>query len=566
MFTKQAIEKKKRLKKKKRREIQLTMAAPFVLNSVTGEKELFVPLDSTGKRVSWYICGPTVWDKAHLGHARTYVTFDIIRRIMEKVCGYSIFYVMNITNVDDKIIRAVQGTDKSISAYAASFEQEFHEDMRSLGVRQPSALTRVSEFIPDIVAYVKQILDNGFAYAGKHTGSMYFDSHAFAASARGKGRKEEKKAKDEAKNEAKNEAKEETKEEAAKQEEPEEEEAEEEGLIRQEKKNTKDFALWKSAKEGEPSWDSVFGWGRPGWHVECSCMSTHLLGSRFDIHAGGQDLWHPHHTNEQLQAQAYSRQPTPTPWVNYFLHSGHLCIEGRKMSKSLKNFLSIREVLLNYTGRQVRLFFLLYPWHAPIHYSSATLDAAAAQDKYFKDFLLRISSLPFNATVPERWGEDDWRLHKQLDEVQSQVKNYLLDNFNYTAALTALGDLVSSTHKAVCTPSSLRSIGHYVSETLSIFGLDYAVEAETKKNGDEKVVAALAAFRQKIRELALVHPSLHRPFLQACNELRDDIMTRLGVRLLDGAMVSYLLEDPDVLLNEIKKRKTKKKKPTDVPK
>jgi cysteinyl-tRNA synthetase len=400
--------------------------APFVFNTLTQNKVEFVP--KNGNVVKWYICGPTVYDSSHLGHARTYVAFDMIRRVLSDYFGYDIFCVMNITDIDDKIIlrarrnyllkqyrdanpdlthviadasaqlskafashasktskleseiaqeknsnnkKALQGEldtltykRKALVAYqetlekankgeitqakellskvgdliaehldaekgadvrdqqifrdhAAFYENEFLEDMQTLGVRLPDTLTRVTEYVPEIVDYIQKIMDNGFAYEAQ--GSVYFDireyikTHSyrklsFTAAAI-------KAALDEG----------------------------EGALASTEGKRCEyDFALWKNSKDGEPAWESPWGQGRPGWHIECSVMASDLLGDTLDIHGGGVDLCFPHHDNELAQAEAYYGHQQ---WVNYFLHSGHLNIGFQKMSKSLKNFFTIREIL-----------------------------------------------------------------------------------------------------------------------------------------------------------------------------------------------------------------------------
>ena len=426
-----------------------------VNNSLTGEKEEFVPLE--GNKVKWYTCGPTVYDACHMGHARAYLTMDILRRIMEDYFNFEVFLQVNVTDVDDKIIQrarrnklvddyagaghalaAVKAkvgdavgafaakqakklakleipltarreedervelleqhkqkmanfaeakakidaalatsdgeaivraaaeplaealdaelgesvTDHEIfNAHSRRFEAEFMEDMTALGIRPPDSLTRVTEYVPQIVTFVEQLVAKGLAYASN--GSVYMDiskmracGHAYPKLEPSKGKATEA------------------------------EMAESEGTFTAEageKRNATDFAVWKKSKGGEPSWPSPWGGGRPGWHIECSVMATDLMGDNMDVHAGGYDLKFPHHDNEIAQSEAYHGCKQ---WVNYFFHFGHLHIKGLKMSKSLKNFITIRQALAGHTARQIRLMFLLAPWDKPMNYSDQTIDEA----------------------------------------------------------------------------------------------------------------------------------------------------------------------------------------------
>ena len=408
----------------------------MLYNSLLDEKVPFIPASSklggTGKDISWYTCGPTVYDVAHVGHARNYLTFDIIRRVLEDYFGYNVLFVMNVTDVDDKIIlrarrnhllneykakkespeqvktfaleavesskkkqeakhseavsaesaAAAEGeaegdktarrkkeelevnvkneahklqqiveaqakilavkteegieavfaaagesldkrhgssvTDESIfRAHAARYEADFFQDMEALGCRPPDVLTRVSEYIPEIVQFVERIVGNGMAYSSN--GSVYFDTRSFTDQGHTYG-KLKPWAVGSALLAAEGESNFET----------------------SEKRTATDFALWKASKPGEPAWDSPWGKGRPGWHIECSAMASSIIGSKMDIHSGGEDLRFPHHDNELAQSEAYYHHEGCCQWVNYFLHSGHLEIEGLKMSKSLKNFITIK--------------------------------------------------------------------------------------------------------------------------------------------------------------------------------------------------------------------------------
>lgn len=333
-----------------------------VFNSFTNTKDVFEPVDPN--QITWYQCGPTVYDESHMGHARTYVSFDIIKRIMTGYFGYNIKQVMNITDIDDKIIRKAGEQNVEFIEIARKYETEFLEDMRRLGVQLPENITRVSEYVPEIVAFIEQIIKNGFAYESKN--SVYFDVKKFSA--------------DEGHTYAKLEPTSVNNKEKM---------AESEGVLTNaeapEKRYEADFALWKASKPGEPKWPSPWGEGRPGWHIECSAMcGTAFKKHPLDIHTGGVDLRFPHHDNELAQSEAYYSCDN---WINNFWHTGHLHIEGKKMSKSLKNFITIKQILDNYNARQIRMVFLLHTWNTLMNYSTEkSFPEAEAKERGFTIF------------------------------------------------------------------------------------------------------------------------------------------------------------------------------------
>jgi cysteinyl-tRNA synthetase len=560
-------------------------------NSLVDDKVPFVPQRGAAtKRVSWYACGPTVYDSAHMGHARNYVTFDVLRRVLEDYFGYSVLYVMNVTDVDDKIIlrarrghlveawrrellsaggadassaassalayareavaaaaakqakkaddlqamaqaatdgrakndldsaaknerhkltrveqaaqqlgalassspiitvdavlsvagdqvaerldaeRGAEVRDQSIyRAHAAKYEKEFFEDMDALGVRRPDVTTRVCEYIPEVVAYVQRIVDQGMAYASPG-GSVYFDVAAFRAKGHAYG-KCKPAAVGVAALASEGEA----------------------DFATAEKRGAADFALWKASKPGEPSWPSPWGPGRPGWHIECSAMASAVVGGRLDIHSGGEDLKFPHHDNELAQAEAHYHQDgnggaaaaaaagagsgassAPSAhecchqWVNYFLHSGHLEIEGLKMSKSLKNFVTVREALTpsscggsGFTARQLRLMFLLSPWNRGMSYGESSRQEMRAREAGLKNFFQNVEVALREAEAaeraagggggaegerPTRWGQAEAALAQAIGEAQDRVYERLCDNVDTPGAMDALAALIKATN------------------------------------------------------------------------------------------------------------------------
>lgn len=308
-----------------------------VNNSLCNQKVEFIT-QKGDKVVNWYMCGPTVYDSAHLGHARTYLSFDILRRILTTYFNYDVNLCMNITDIDDKIIKRSNEQKIEFSQFAKMWEDSFFKDMKDLNVMYPNYITRVSEYVPEIVKFIGVIISKGYSY--EKNGSVYFDIEAFK-----KGNHMYAKLVPQDKNENF------------------EDLEEAEGALSQDnakdKKNKGDFALWKTSKENEPSWDSPWGKGRPGWHIECSVMSSSVFGEQLDIHSGGIDLRFPHHDNEIAQTEAHDDSKQ---WINYFLHTGHLKIEGLKMSKSLKNFKKISDFISVYNPNTFRLYFCSTKW------------------------------------------------------------------------------------------------------------------------------------------------------------------------------------------------------------
>ncbi|CDF34527.1 unnamed protein product [Chondrus crispus] len=531
-----------------------------VLNSFTGQKEPFVPRDG-GNRVSWYICGPTVYDSAHVGHASNYVRFDVVRRILSDYFGYDLVVQMNVTDIDDKIIKRATERNLSFEVLAHEFETEFMEDMDSLNVKRPDFLTRVSEYIPEVIDYIRQIIQNGFAY--ESAGSVYFDTGAFTDAGHNYGKLEPGSVGNQSLI------------------------AEGEGAltaadacIRSQKKAPGDFVLWKKSKKGEPSWESPWGPGRPGWHIECSAMASNVLGPIIDIHAGGVDLRFPHHSNEVAQAEAYHSSHN---WVNYFLHAGHLHIEGLKMSKSLKNFITIRNCLQRYNARQMRLAFLCHRYDAPMIYAEHAMEEAVSVDRTFIDFFGTLK-----ATIREVERKDpvarvmrpldmERELSTELERAQETIHNSLADNFDTPSALREIQNLVRSTNAYMAhrgTESNnllLEGIGGYISKMLSVFGLShdnaassnlrYGSKAEDESSDSTlaNVLDAFCQFRDTVRSEARKENSAGmRKILSLSDSVRDDDLPKLGVRLEDRGVdqpAMWKLEEAETLVMEIQRKR-----------
>ncbi|XP_047120743.1 cysteine--tRNA ligase, cytoplasmic isoform X1 [Schistocerca piceifrons] len=624
-------------------------------NSLTRQKEVFIP--QNGREIKWYSCGPTVYDASHMGHARSYISFDILRRVLSNYFGYDVKYVMNITDIDDKIIKrarqnylyeqyesenkelplilndvkgvmeqmqgwvsaaedpdrkamlekmlsrmsdavsdledAVKRNDNiatqeaqklllkeardplaewldqqegasvnDISIFAKlsrHWESEFHKDMDALNVLRPNVLTRVSEYIPEIINYIEKIIANGIAY--ESNGSVYFDVAAFDA------RKNHFYAKlvPEAYGDAKS-----------------LQDGEGDLCISEdrlkEKRSANDFALWKKSKAGEPWWDSPWGHGRPGWHIECSVMASNILGESMDIHTGGVDLRFPHHDNELAQAEAYYDN---SHWVRYFLHSGHLTIAGCKMSKSLKNFVTIRDALKKHSARQLRFAFLLHSWKDTLDYSCNTMEMAAQYEKMLNEFFLTVKDMSrctlaeTNLDSFQKWREEEHSLSERFLATRDGVHAALCDNIDTRTALDHVRELV-----AVCNvyQRNCRSVGResncvllwdiasYITKLMKIFGtipddasLGFPASSVSSSQNVEQIVmpylTILSEFRDSVRSLARQLKA--SSILSECDRLRDEILPDVGVRIedLEGRASAIKLVDRETLLAEREARR-----------
>lgn len=460
-------------------------------NSLTKQCEVFVP--RRGCSVRWYSCGPTVYDSAHLGHARAYVSFDVIRRVLEDYFGYDVVYAMNITDIDDKIIgRALEQSQGDVS-YACSrittkFEREFFEDMDRLSVKRPTFVTRVTDYVSKIVDFVEVLEKKGFAYEAN--GSVYFDLRKY---------KEQWKSPVFVDCRAVNETETET-----------------------EKRNRTDFVLWKKAKENEPRYESKWGPGRPGWHIECSAMATDVLGD-LDIHSGGVDLAFPHHENEIAQSQAFLGTGQ---WTNYFLHSGHLHIEGRKMSKSLKNFVTIREALEKAGPRELRMLFLLHNWGSDSEFSEESLEYARKVEQKVVNF---ISFCESSAEAPVVLSPGDREAMEFLEKTKTDVHAALCNNVDTQKTVLLLLNLISQLYKTTdrIGDAVLRAAGAYVRRISEVFGL-LAKRNETDRGSE--IADILCRFRARVRRAAKEkgHPELYG----ICDEIREELKE-----------AGYLIED-----------------------
>lgn len=325
-----------------------------IYNSLTHQKEIFKPLQ-VGK-IKIYICGPTVYDFCHIGNARTYAGFDVIIRYL-RWRGFDVTYVRNITDIDDKIIKRANENQEDFQVVVDRFTQAMHDDFNALGLLSPDHEPRATEYIPHIIALIQTLIQKEYAYVASN-GDVYYNVRRFQSYGCLAHRNI-----DQLESGARVE-------------------------INDVKRDPLDFVLWKLAKPGEPYWDSPWGIGRPGWHIECSAMSSALLGDTFDMHGGGKDLIFPHHENEIAQSEA----ATDKKFVNIWMHAGYLQIDKEKMSKSLGNFFTIRDVLKEHPPEVLRYFLITSHYRSPINYSTESLDQA---HNALSRFYIAMRDLPF---------------------------------------------------------------------------------------------------------------------------------------------------------------------------
>ncbi|RLF72195.1 MAG: cysteine--tRNA ligase [Thermoplasmata archaeon] len=431
-----------------------------VYNTRTGKKELFEPFKEGLVRM--YVCGPTVYDMAHVGHARSYVAFDVIRRYLEHL-GYRVLYIQNFTDVDDKIIARAKELGSTTEEVAERYIREFLKDMRSLRVKPATIYPRATDHIADMIRVIEGLIEKGHAYVVD--GNVYFD----VESARDKFGQLTHQSLDEMMDGARVE-------------------------IDPRKKNPKDFALWKAAKEGEPSWDSPWGPGRPGWHIECSTMSTKYLGEQFDIHGGGRDLIFPHHEAEILQSECYTGK---SPMVKYWLHNGFVTINKEKMSKSLGNYFTIREILKKYPPMVLRFFLIYTHYRSPIDFSWDQLQEASSAYGRLKN----LSSTLKIAVNNGGDGSVDQEFLKELSNIESEFYAAMDDDFNTRVAMAqifVLDSLVKRYMERGVSKRGWKRARAFFNTAMRIFGLSFP-KGRASTGRERELIELLLQIREEMR-------------------------------------------------------------------
>ena len=376
-----------------------------IFNSLTRKKEEFTPIHE-GK-VGIYACGPTVYNFFHIGNARPFITFDVLRRQLERE-GYQVTFVQNFTDIDDKMIRRANEEGITVKELADRFIAEYYVDAGALGIRPATVHPKATEHISEIIQLITRLIDNGHAYATP-SGDVYYRVSAFPGYGKLSGQNMEDR----------------------------ETGASERLNVETDKEAPEDFALWKAQKPGEPAWDSPWGKGRPGWHIECSAMSMKYLGETFDIHCGGKDLLFPHHENEIAQSEG----ATGKKYVNYWMHNGFINVDNQKMSKSLNNFFTVRDIAKEYDLEAVRLFMLSAHYRSPINFSREQIEAANAS-------LNRLYTARNSLRFQIENGEDrplnteETAFTERLKRYEKRFDEAMDDDMNTADALGAIFELV----------------------------------------------------------------------------------------------------------------------------
>ncbi len=475
-----------------------------IQNTLTGKKEDFVPLD--GKKVGMYVCGVTVYDLCHIGHARSAIVFDTIYRYF-RYRGYDVTFVRNFTDVDDKIIRRANEEGVDCKTIAERYIGEFHLDMEKLGLEKPSVEPKATEHIPEMIRLISTLIQKGFAY--QSGGDIFFAVEKF----KGYGKLSKRNLEDM--------------------------QAGARVDIDEKKEYPLDFALWKASKPGEPFWESPWGKGRPGWHIECSVMSQKYLGETFDIHGGGRDLTFPHHENEVAQSEA----ATGKPFARFWIHNGFVNINKEKMSKSLGNILTIQEVLKDWHPEVLRLFFLSHHYRSPVDYSEESFnDAKSGLDRFYST----LNAIQEEEKKPLSQKKLDSPLIKNCRQAiasfQTRFEEAMDDDFNAAEALGYFYDLqrninslldISRGHPTQEIISLLKQGFDHFSKIGWVFGLFREDPASyidhQKKEGIKKLGISEETISKLIEERNLVRKEKN---YNRADEIRNDLLSK-GIVLED---------------------------------
>lgn len=462
----------------------------MIYNTLHNRKETFQPLEA-GK-VRMYVCGPTTYNYIHLGNARPIVVFDTVRRYFEYL-GYDVTYISNFTDVDDKIINRAREEGKTPKDLAEFYIDAFFEDVQALGVKPATMHPKVSENIEQIVSFVQELIDKGYAYA-MDNGDVYFSVRKFPEYGQLSGRDI-----DDLRSGARVE-------------------------VDEKKHDPLDFALWKSAKPGEPSWPTPWGEGRPGWHIECSAMSKRFLGPTFDIHGGGQDLIFPHHENEIAQSCAL----TGAPMANYWMHNGFITINQEKMSKSLGNFFLLREILEKFPAQVVRFYLLSVQYRSPLDFDDEKIAVAArGLERLGNAYDALKNALPTASTDSDAAAET--QIHA-AQTAEARFKEAMDDDFNTALAISVLFDLARDANTylrgSALNTAAIQATLNVFDRLFEVLGID--MNASAAGGADAALVDGLMALLIDMRAQARTE----KRFAQA-DAIRDTLHA-LGIVLEDG--------------------------------
>ena len=436
-------------------------------NTMTRRKEIFKPIQ--GNRVKLFVCGPTVYDHSHIGHARTYISFDVIARYL-KYSGFAVFYIQNITDLDDKILKRADELGSSPLELARKYEEKYLHDMKILGVENVNLYARATEHIPEIIKQIEILIEKGYAYETDK--GVYFDESKFEDFGKLSNRN-----------------------------------LEDMNVHRigpdSSKRNPGDFALWKKRENKfesqEMIWDSPWGTGRPGWHIEDTAITETYFGPQYDIHGGGLDLIFPHHEAEIAQMEAASGKK---PMVRYWMHTGFLNVKGEKMSKSLGNFITINELLQEYSPEVFRFFVLSTHYRSPIDFSQEILYQSQKGLQRIYKFIETINEMLDEYTKISM--ENDEKYIEKLVEVRKEFLDAMDNDFNTPSAFSTVFDLIREVNRDInqsnISKNSLTKLKALIIEFGVILGFDFSVKQNNEEGLEDDLVTLLKDVREKLRE------------------------------------------------------------------
>ncbi|XP_044738471.1 probable cysteine--tRNA ligase, mitochondrial isoform X2 [Chrysoperla carnea] len=477
-----------------------------IYNCVAKKK---VPLIVKNKHfITWYTCGPTVYSPAHIGHACTYIRLDTIQNILKRFFNYNIVSVVNITDIDDKIIQRC--TDSSLKEFTRRHENEFWDDMKQVGVQKPSIILRVTECIPQIINFIEKLIETERAYVTRNS-NVYFDLTKYANYSKLQNISSNMHITD---------------------------------LHELDKRSTGDFALWKGAKPSEPYWESPWGRGRPGWHIECSVLGTIAFGNSIDIHAGGMDLRFPHHENEEAQSCCYH---SVDQWVNYWIHTGSLNLpNSEKMSKSLGNTIRISDLLEKYTANEFRIACLISHYRDRIEFSADRMVTAKALYEKFLTFINFCDRFHKNSLLCT--NEDRHLLEFNLKHSYITIVKAFEDDFDTPKVFNTLMNMMSYTYTTLNKSQSKRQTDdlyrnvdiilaekNFILNILDVFGINLDVKYESNINLSrfEDIIDMCTEFRRDVRQVAIEKPvEPYQILFQLCDKLRGNL-AKSGIQLRD---------------------------------
>ncbi|MBU3204216.1 cysteine--tRNA ligase [Clostridium algidicarnis] len=416
-------------------------------NTLNKRKEEFVPL--TEGEIKMYVCGPTVYNLFHIGNARTFIVFDALRRYLE-YSGYKVSYVQNFTDIDDKMIKKANEEKTTVKSLGDKYINEYYKDADALNIERATFNPRATEHIDQIVSFISDLVDKGYAYEAD--GDVYFSTKKFNGYGKLSGQNI-----DDLQAGARIE-------------------------VGDKKQDPMDFALWKNKKEGEPAWESPWGMGRPGWHIECSCMAHNILGETIDIHAGGSDLVFPHHENEIAQSESRSGKP----FANYWVHSAFVNINNQKMSKSLNNFFTTRDILESYDSDVVRFFMLSGHYRTQLNFSMELLDSAKASVERLYNAIGNLESL-LEEVKQDSIKEEEKVYIDHIKEYKEKFMIKMDDDFNTADGISVIFDLIRDLNSNIDINSSKDMINYALNLIRDLGSPLGILQKSTKMNLKEEV-------------------------------------------------------------------------------